>query len=411
MKHFGTKFVLYINYFVFAVLLNTMGAVILQVQGTFGVSKDIAALLEGFKDIPIALASLLLASFLPKLGYKRAMQIALAMVTVVCIIMPYASAFWYFKLLFFVVGVSFAMIKVSVFSTIGLVTDSQQEHSSLMSTIEGVFMVGILFGNVLFSLFINDADTQSREWLNVYWVLGGLTFMAFIVLLFVKIDQSRIQHEVESSSIADNLFTMLKLCIKPVVLIFIGAVAFYVLIEQSFQTWMPTFYKDVLKLPASMSIQAGAVLAGAFAIGRFTAGVVLRRIHWLKVVLGSLVLSAVCVTLVISLSKGVVAAEGTTWMNAPLAAWLFPVMGIFLATIYPAINSLILSALPKHQHAAMSGLIVVFSALGGTTGSIITGNIFHYLDGATAFSLSVIPMGILALLLVLFNSQIKSTHG
>jgi hypothetical protein len=44
------------------------------------------------------------------------------------------------------------------------------------------------------------------------------------------------------------------------------------LVEQSFQTWTPTFYKEILKVPTSMSIQAGAVLAGAFALGRFLSG-------------------------------------------------------------------------------------------------------------------------------------------
>ncbi len=32
------------------------------------------------------------------------------------------------------------------------------------------------------------------------------------------------------------------------------------------------FYKEILKVPTSMSIQAGAVLAGAFALGRFLSG-------------------------------------------------------------------------------------------------------------------------------------------
>jgi hypothetical protein len=40
----------------------------------------------------------------------------------------------------------------------------------------------------------------------------------------------------------------------------------------------------------------------------------------------------------------------------------------------------------------MTGLIVVFSALGGTTGSIITGSVFEFFDGQTAFYLSLIPM-------------------
>jgi len=43
-----------------------------------------------------------------------------------------------------------------------------------------------------------------------------------------------------------------------------------------------------------------------------------------------------------------------------------------------------------------------FSALGGTTGSIITGNIFQHYGGQTAFYFSLIPIFILMILLFLF---------
>ena len=51
----------------------------------------------------------------------------------------------------------------------------------------------------------------------------------------------------------------------------------------------------------------------------------------------------------------------------------------------------------------MSGLIVVFSALGGTTGSIITGHIFEAYGGQTAFYFSLIPVAILCILLFIFK--------
>jgi len=51
----------------------------------------------------------------------------------------------------------------------------------------------------------------------------------------------------------------------------------------------------------------------------------------------------------------------------------------------------------------MSGLIVVFSALGGTTGSIITGHIFQAYGGEKAFYFSLIPITTLLILLFFFN--------
>ena len=62
MKNIGVKLSLFINYFVFAILLNSVGVVILQVQRNFEVSKSAASVLEGFKDLPIAIVSVMCAS-------------------------------------------------------------------------------------------------------------------------------------------------------------------------------------------------------------------------------------------------------------------------------------------------------------------------------------------------------------
>lgn len=403
-KNIAIKASLFINYFVFAILLNSVGAVMLQIQRNFEITKSAASVLEGFKDLPIAFASFLLASLLPKIGLKKSMLIGLALVTITCTIMPTASAFWYFKLLFFVIGVSFALIKVSVFATIGLVTENRQAHSSFMSSIEGVFMVGVLLGNVLFSLFVDDANPKSTEWLNVYWILSALSAIAFGILFMTKLDESKAK--IENRPLLKDFEEMLKLIILPLVGIFILSVFLFVLIEQSFQTWTPTFYKEILNVPSSMGIQAGAVLAGAFAIGRFGAGFILKKVNWFYVVVGCIIGAGLMVLLSLPLSKGIAVTENISWFNAPLVVYLFPILGIFLAPVYPTINSVILSSLPEHQHSSMSGLIVVFSALGGTTGSIITGNVFERFDGQTAFYLSLIPMGLILITIFLFKKMI-----
>jgi uncharacterized membrane protein YsdA (DUF1294 family) len=52
----------------------------------------------------------------------------------------------------------------------------------------------------------------------------------------------------------------------------------------------------------------------------------------------------------------------------------------------------------------MSGLIVIFSALGGTTGSLTTGYIFGHFSGQTAFYFSLVPMAILFSILFFYNN-------
>jgi fucose permease len=204
---------------------------------------------------------------------------------------------------------------------------------------------------------------------------------------------------------------MVTLALKPLVLVFIASAFIYVLIEQSIMSWLPTFNSKVLNLPTSLSIQMASILAASTAIGRFTAGIVLRKIHWFFVLLACVAAAGALVLVAIPLAKGS-GGPITGWGDAPLGAFVFPLIGLFIAPIYPAINSVILSTLPPRQHAPMSGLIVIFSALGGTTGSIITGNIFEAYGGQTAFYFSLVPMGILILCLIGFNKlQAKPGQG
>jgi len=152
-----------------------------------------------------------------------------------------------------------------------------------------------------------------------------------------------------------------------------------------------------------------SILAISTAIGRFIAGFVLRKIHWLKVIIACLILAAILVVLVIPLASTVHIASIENWLDAPFVAYMFPLIGLLIAPVYPAINSVILSSLPLRQHGPMSGLIVIFSALGGTTGSIITGHIFEAYGGQTAFYFSLVPITILIISLIFFNSLQKKS--
>ena len=410
MKNTTIKLSLFFNYFVFAILLNCVGIVMLQMQLNFGVSKGDASILEGFKDLPIAIAAFIFASFLPKIGLKKSMLIALALVTIICSIMPLADAFWYFKLLFFVIGVSFALIKVSVFSIIGLLTSNEKEHSSFMNFLEAVFMSGVMLGGFVFSYFVNDADPKSREWLQIYWIIAGLSFLAFILLLFSNLDEK--EAKIENTSLEKDFKEMIVMIAKPLIIVFIFSIFFYVMIEQSFSTWMPTFYKEILHAPTSLAVQAGSILAGATFLGRLLSGFVLLRVKWIYFLSFCLLAIAAIVILVMPLAKNIIIDNNKTmtWLNAPFVLYLLPVMGLFLAPIYPTLNSTILSTLPKHMHSSMSGLIVVFSALGGTTGSIITGHVFQSFNGTTAFYFSLIPVTLIFILLWLLNNMICKQH-
>ncbi len=402
MKNWRIKLSLFINYFVFAILLNSSGIAILQVQNNFGIAKRDAAWIDPCKDLSIAIVSFLVASYIAKFGYKRAMLFALGIITAICLIIPNTPSFFAIKLLFVAVGSCFALIKMSVYSTIGIVTNDSKEHISMMNFIESFFMVGNLSLYFIFGYFVDNSNPQSSSWLNAYYLLGGLSLLAFFLLLTAPLDESAaktIDGKPESVKFVD----MFKLMGEPIVIAFIFSAFFYVLIEQSIQNFLPTFNNKVLLLPAVLSIQMGSILAGSTALGRFLAGLVLKKLNWFYAIVGSLLLAALLVILAMPLAKSEAGRNITGWLDAPIAAYIFPFVGLLLAPVYPAINSVILSSLPKPKHGVMSGLIIIFSAIGGTCGSLITGYIFDKYNGQTAFYFTLVPIGILIICLGVFK--------
>lgn len=384
------KISLILTYFVFAILLNSVGTVILQVINTYDVSKAGASVLEGFKDLPIAVVSFLIASYLPKLGYRNAMVAGLSIVTIMCCLMPLIPSFATIKILFLSVGVAFALVKVSVYSTIGLITESPKKHASFLNNLEGFFMIGVLSSYWLFGYFVDSTNPKSSQWLNVYWSIAGLCLLNILLLLFTPFHQSKVK--TTHSSLTQGFVEMLKLVYKPMVYVFVISAFLYVVIEQGISTWLPTFNNEVLKLPLHISIQVASIFAACLAIGRLSAGVLLNRFNWYPLLLVCLVAMGTLIVVILPLTENIEINHDTDWYSLPLAAWIFPLIGLFMAPIYPIINSVILSALPKNKHASMTGLIVVFSALGGTSGSLITGIVFSNFDGQIAFYLTLIPI-------------------
>lgn len=411
MQNWKIKLSLFLNYFVFAILLNSVGTVILLMQDSFGITKAQASYTEPFKDLSIAIVSFLVTSFITKIGYKKAMLIALGFVTIVCFIMPFTSSLVMVRFLFAAVGSSFALIKMSVYGAIGLVTKNEKEHIGLMNFVESFFGIGVVASYFIFPLFVDDTNHTSTSWLNVYYLLGGISLAAFLLLLAAPLDESASKTNTPGS-IAGEVAKMLRLFIVPLVLVFLLCAFPYVLLEQSIMSWLPTFNKEVLKLDKVLSIRMASILAATIALGRLLAGLIMQRIQWLYVLVTCLLAAAGIVYFGMpQISNFLNTYQGngiSALKDVPAIAFIFPLIGLFLAPIYPAINSVILSALPKPQHGLMAGLIIVFSALGGSLGSVITGHVFEAWGGQKAFSLSLIPITLLLLMLIAFSKIQKN---
>jgi fucose permease len=404
MNNWKIKTSLYLNYFVFAILLNSVGILIQKSINTYHVDEVEASSLEAFKDLSIAFVSFIIGSFLPRIGYKKGMLIALALVFVGCIGMYFGNSFTSVRILFACVGISFAVIKVSVYSMVGIITSNDKEHKSLLTSIESFFMIGIAAGFVVFPLFYSDINPDA--WLRMYLLLAVLIAVSFIILLG---SDFKINYEIPGTSLGDDFVEMIKLLKRPLVLIFALAAFMYVMTEQGIMSWLPVFNQKVLHLPERTSVYMAVILMLSIASGRYISSRLVKKIDWLIILGACLIGAALMVLFVLPQTQHLQAKEILSLKDVPVIAYVFPLIGFFLAPIYPLVNSFVLSATEKMFHSPMASLLVFFSAIGGTIGSRLVGYLFKHIGGGNAFYFSLIPMTVLMICLFLFYRIQKKT--
>ena len=406
MSNFKIKFTLFLNYFVFAILLNSVGILIQKSQNRYHVDEVTASSLEAFKDLSIAFVSFLIGSFLPRLGYKKGMLMALALVFAGCLGMYWGNSFTSVRILFACVGISFAVIKVSVYSMIGLITNNDKEHKSVLSSVESFFMIGIAAGFIAFPLFYSDTDPNA--WLNIYLVLAALIAVSFFILLFSKFN---IQYQIPGTNIKDDFIEMIKLLKRPLVLVFAIAAFMYVMTEQGIMSWLPTFNQKVLLLPEKLSVTMAVILMLSIALGRYICALLVKRISWIVLLCSCLTGAALMVLFVLPQTQNLPQRDIHSLGDVPVIAYVFPLIGFFLAPIYPLVNSFVLSSTEKIYHSPMASLLVFFSAVGGTLGSRLVGYLFKNIGGQKAFYFSLVPMAILFICILLFSRMQKKSDN
>lgn len=377
-----------LNLIVFATVLNSVGIVVERSISEWHIAKTVGGTLEGCKDLTIAASSLLLASQVPRMGYRRVMMGGVATVCLVCALLASVQQFWTVPILFIACGASFALAKVAVYATVGLFAKTPAQHASMMNRIEGIYQVGALVAPAVFAQMIARGN-----WINTYWFVSGLALLAFLTWMVTPLrppDTDEPQETKKSGGLKD-VQMLLK---RPVVLVFLLCAAVYVMIEQSIGTWLPSFNKDVLNLEPEKAALMLSVYFGSLAASRFLFGYLVKLIPAFALQLAYL-----------TCAFGLLATVLGTTAQAPWApaAYLLVLVGFFIGPIYPTLNSMMLSGLDRSLHSSMTGLIIVASALGGTVGSQILGTISQHYTTHTAFHFPLIPIGTLAVLLILFH--------
>ncbi len=377
---------LILSFIVFSMLLNSMSIIILQLSENNQQSYTGLGILEFFKDIPNALISIFLVDYIKKYSYTKALAYALILSAICSFTIPFLNEFWFLKVWFVLIGISFSIGKICVFSIIKNISKNEKDFSSILTRTESSFMFGVFLVNMEFALILNSE--YKDFWKFGFWLVGVIAIIGVFLLLRSKFELKNNSEE-EQIEVSTNWGSLL----RPQFLLFYALIFFIVFSEQIFNSWLPTFYKNNLKTDSFFALQSSAFLAFFSFCGRLLASKITQKTPPLKYFY--FCLSVSIILLLIAHFLGYHAKE-----NISLLVTLFPLVGMFLAPLYPLLNSKFLSQYSEKAVGRIVSAIILSTSLGGSIGSISTSYLFQKNLGNYYLLFATIPL----ILILIFSS-------
>lgn len=378
-----------LTFLIFAMVLNCMGIVILQLSEQ-KITYDQLGFLESFKDLPIAVFSLFAVNFISRFGTKKSLVAALIIVGICSLFLPFVEVFWFYKLWFAIIGTCFAIGKIGVY---GIIRNNMTEEKSLaktMNSVEASFMIGIFVVNTGFGWLISSK--YGEYWKFGFMLISLLSF--FTAYLFVTSKIAEPQNR--SNKILPDLSGFGKI---PFILFF--AVSFFIIfIEQSFNSWLPSFYKDHLKVNSFFALQASSFLALFSYTGRTITSRIIQRFPLSGYFMA-------CLVIIIFLLITISTIQFYFMEDAKILLFLFPVIGLFLAPLYPVINSTMIAKIDKDKINTFTSLIVIVSSVSSSINSITISFLFKN-QILTYYSLYILGAVLMVSLLACFYFKLSN---
>ncbi|MCU7613564.1 MFS transporter [Chryseobacterium sp. GMJ5] len=337
-----------------------MGIVILQLSNA-KIGYDKLGFLESFKDLPIAFISLFAVHFISKTGTKKALIFALGIVAVCSSILPFVEYFWFFKLWFAIIGTCFAIGKICVYGIIRNNITDEKSLAKTMNRVEASFMIGIFVVNVGFGSLISSEYSE-------YWKFGFISIsLISLFTIFLLLKTPVIE---ENKTLARGILFNLSSFKTAPVFLFFSVIFFIVFTEQSFNSWLPSFYKNHLRVNSFFAIQASSLLAFFSYIGRMITSNIIHRFSLKRYYLS-------CLIMIMTLLGIISVLQYFLADNSNILLFLFPLIGLFLSPLYPVINSRMITKIDKQKINTFTSVIVIFSSLGSSVSSILMSLLFE----------------------------------
>jgi len=347
-------------FMMFAMTTDSVGVIIPELIRTFHLGMAAAGAFQYASMAGIALAGLGLGFLADRLGRKATIIIGLSLFAATAFAILAGHGFAWFVTLIFLAGCAIGIFKTGALALIGNLCSGNREHTTTMNLVEGFFGVGAIIGPAIVASLIRNE--VSWKWL--YAIAGSLCVVLILMAICVRYPQSA-----PSADEPVNLRRTLRMMSNPFAVGFGTAIGLYVAVEASVYVWGPLYlasYRGEWLLLASYAI---AIFFALRAAARFAGAWLLARFDWSAVV--ALMAQAIFLCLIASVAGGV-----------RVAIVSLPLSGLFMAVIYPTLNSKAISCFRKSEHGAVAGVLLFFTCAGAVLGPLIMGAAIDLLGGA-----------------------------
>ncbi len=330
-------------FFMFGMTTDAVGEIIRLARRELNLSNTEASAFHWATMSAIALSGIFLGFLADRLGHKQTIILGLSIYGVASVLFFAGKSFQVYVALLFVTGLAIGIFKTAALALIGDISSSTEDHTKKMNAVEGFFGIGAIVGPAL----VVTLDSNGLSWRWLYLFAAALCAAMIAAALLTTYPKSA-KPEKAKASVGRSL----SLLASPHALGFSFGIAMYVACEVAIFVWLPTFLEgfDGAGLSAFFAAYAVMIFFVLRAAGRFLGVWILDRFDWKIVMLLFTGLIFACFLLSVIGGRNV-------------AVFLLPLSGLFMSMIYPTLNSKGISCFPKHDHGAIAGLILFFTAV------------------------------------------------
>jgi len=345
------KTLTYAMFAMFAMTTDSVGLIIPEIVKTFRLTLTAAGTFQYATMAGIAVAGLCLGTLADRLGRRRTIVIGLTAFAAASFLFVIGKTFLFFVVLMALSGLAIGVFKTGALALVGDISSSTTEHTSIMNTVEGFFSVGSIVGPAVLAYLL----TRGVSWQWLYVIAGTMCVVLIVTALSAKYPASK--SPVDAAHARKGTMEAFK---SPYVLAFSVGVFLYVGVEAAIYVWMPTLLASYRGPATWLAAYGISIFFALRAAGRFVGAWMLLRWKWQ---------AAIAV-----LSGGILAcfafsvAGGVDW-----AVYLLPASGLFMAVIYPTLNSKGISCVPKDEHGAAAGVILFFTCVSAVVAPLAMG--------------------------------------